>query len=111
DREGEAVAGEPGRVIGVKDHVSGGVVGVTVHGVRPGEGARGREAHVAGDRAQDPGRQGLPTTGRAVNLKAPMFVNPPVFKEPAARRSETEEGPTSWQRGRDPRESLPWLSP
>src|SRR5205807_3118421 len=68
-------AGEPGRVIRLEDHVGGRVVGIAIHGVGPGKGQRGREADVARDRPQDPGRQSLPTTGGAVNLKAPMFVN------------------------------------
>ena len=52
-REGEAVAFEAVVRVGAEDDVCGRVVGRCMHGVRAGERARGRKAHVVGGHGDD----------------------------------------------------------
>src|SRR5258708_39594056 len=72
DGEGEAMAGQAVRVVGLEDNIGGRVVGIDVHRIRPIEGSRGRKADVARDGPQDP----CAHLGSEVYAKAPMFVNP-----------------------------------
>src|SRR5260370_1217062 len=78
DGEGEAMAGQAVRVVGLEDDVGGRVVGSHVHRIRPVEGSRGRKADVARDGPQDP----CAHLGSELYAKAPMFVNRTKRKGP-----------------------------
>src|SRR5260370_36429600 len=79
DGEGEAMAREAVRVVGLEDDVGGRVVGIDVHRIRPIEGSRGRKADVARDGPQDP----CAHLGSELYAKAPMFVNPAKRRDPS----------------------------
>ena len=49
--------------VGLEEHVRAGVVGVGVHGIGTGEGARGRRPHVEGPYSGDPRHGGTVSSG------------------------------------------------
>src|SRR4029077_8222038 len=71
DREGETVATEPARMIGVQDDVGGRIVRVGIHRIGAGHRQRGRKTDVSGHGPSDAD----PHPSTRILPSHPMFVN------------------------------------